>query len=511
MSMMKRYTVLGVNLDVDPVEVPDNYWTETSNMVPVVGKMTRARGYSEIYATPLFGPTFVMFTPQLGDPFWLYANANNVAVIDPSQLHTDITPASLTSPVAENGWSGGNLNGLAVINSVENEPYYWFNGIGTEALPLPGQRASTRYYVMRPFKYHLIGLGVTDPSGDFKDALHWSDAADPGQIPASWVPTPENEAGDNILADENGAIIDGLALRDAFYIYKQDSVYEMTYIGGSAVMRFRKVFGTTGILARNCVVRVKGTHIVLGNGDIYRHDGQNIESIIDGKLRKAFFAAIDDNAFENSFAVYNEPSEEVWFCVPLTGSTRPDLAAVYHVTTGEWGYRAIPDSDFAATGIAGEQQASDTWDDAIGEWNQNTNLWLNNTIARTEDSIVIADSQKNKFYLGNDGVSADGEAYRATVGKLGMAIDDPQREKAIRRVWPRINAPDAATFTIELFNQRDPMSALEQVAKRTFQVGTTGVAVNCNARYLGLRIYCDDLVDWDIAGVDIEYMPRGNF
>jgi hypothetical protein len=511
MPIIKRYTINGVNLDVDPIEVPDNYYTEAANMVPRVGKMNRAKGYAPIYPGALFGATYLLYTPQLGDPFWLYANNLNVAIINAANQHVDVTPASLTEAVSENGWSGGNLNGLAVINSVRNEPYYWFNGIGTEALPLPGQRTSTRYYVMRPFKYHLIGLGVSDPNGDFRDALHWSDAADPGTIPASWVPTPENEAGDNILADENGAIIDGLALRDAFYIYKQDSVYEMTYTGGTAVMRFRKVFGSTGVLTRNCIVRVKGTHIVLGNGDIYRHDGQNIESIIDGKLRDVFFAAIDDTSFENSFAVYNEPSEEIWFCVPTTGNTRPNLALVYHVTTGEFGYRGIPDADFAASGILAEQQEPDDWDTIGGEWNQNTNLWLNNALNRTEDSILIADAQKQQFYLANEGVSADGEPYRVTVGKLGMALDDPLREKAVRRIWPRINAPDAATFTMELFNQRDPMSALEQVSVQQFQVGKYGVACNVNARYLGIRIFSDDLVDWDISGFDIEYMPRGHF
>jgi len=511
MALYKRYSPIGVNLDVDPIELGDDVWTEAGNMVPVPGKMNRAKGYSEIYETPLFPPTFLMGTPQLGVPYWLYAGADNVAVIDESLQHIDITPASLTSSVSENSWSGGNLNGLAVINAVENEPYYWFNGIGATAVALPGQRAGTRYNVMRPFKYHLIGLGVTDPGGTFTDALHWSDAADPGQIPATWVPAPENEAGDNILADEQGAIIDGLALRDAFYIYKQDSVYEMTYTGGNAVMRFRKVFGSTGVLTRNCIVRVKGSHVVLGNGDIYRHDGQNMESIVNGRIRDTFFATIDDAAYENSFVVYNEPSEEVWFCVPTTGETRPNLALVWNVTTNELGYRTIPDLDFAASGILAQQQSPDDWDTITGAWNENTNKWLDNSINRTEDSVVIADAVAQKFYLANDGVSADGEAYRATVGKLGMSLDDPQREKAIRRIWPRINAPDAATFTLELFNQRDARAGLEQVSVSQFSVGTQGVPVNINARYLGMRIYCDDLVDWDISGVDIEYLPRGNF
>ena len=509
--LYKRYSPLGVNLDLRPVEVPDNYWTEAANLVPRPGRMERAKGYGRIYETPLFPPYFLMFSPQLGQSWWLYAGQSNVGVIDPGGIHSDVTPDELTSAVGENNWSGGNLNGIAVFNAVENPPFYWFSTIGAKALPLPGQRANTRYRVMRPFKYHLIGLGVSDAAGDFLDAVHWSDAADPGSVPDSWVPTPENEAGDNILADENGAIIDGLALRDSFFIYKQDSVYEMTYTGGAAVMRFRKVFGTTGVLTRNCVVRVKGTHIVLGNGDIYRHDGQNMESIIDGKLRDTFFATIDDSAFQNSFAVYLEPKEEVWFCVPTTGNTRPNLALVYNITTNEFGYRLIPDTDFAAAGTVGEVQSLEDWESDAQAWDDDVTLWIDQTFNETEDSIIMADAVKQTFFLADSAVSADGEAYRATVGKLGMAIDDPQREKAIRRIWPRITGAQDGVFTMELFNQRAPDSPLEQVAVFDFSPSTDGVAVNVNARYLGMRIYSEDIKDWQIAGFDVEYMPRGKF
>jgi hypothetical protein len=508
---IQRFQPLGVILDIDPVNVPDNYWTETANLVPRPGRMERARGYQEIYPTPLFAPYFVMASPQLGIPWWIYAGFNNVATIDQLGSHSDVTPDVLISPVAENGWSGGNLNGLAVLNAVENEPVYWFDGIGAKCLPLPGQRASTRYRVMRPFKYHLIGLGVTDPGGDFLDAVHWSNAADPGQIPDTWIPAADNEAGDNILADEDGAIIDGMALRDSFFIYKQDSVYEMTYVGGQAVFRFRKVFGSTGVLTRNCIVRVKGSHVVLGNGDIYRHDGQNMESIIDSKLRDVFFSTIDDVTYENSFCVYLEPREEVWFCVPTTGLTRPSLALVWNVTTNEFGYRLIPDADFAASGVVGEQQGPEQWDDDSQAWNEDTSGWLEQTLSNTEDSILIADAVEQKLYLANQGVTADGDGYRATVGKLGMVIGDPQHEKAIRRIWPHINAPAAATFTLELFNQRDPMGPLEQVAVRQFSVGGEGVPVNVNARYLGMRIYSEDSLEWDIAGMDIEYSQQGRF
>ena len=189
---MYRFRANGVNLDLEPVDLPPDVWTAASNMVPRPKGMIRAQGYSEVFATPLFAPYFVMYTPQLGEPYWLYAGLDNVAIITPFGVHTDVTPAGMQT-VTNDEWTGGNLNGIAVINAFTNPAYYWFNGIGATALELPGLRPNARYKVMRPFKYHLIGLGVTDDAGTFFDQVHWSDAADPGQIPSTWVPGPDNE------------------------------------------------------------------------------------------------------------------------------------------------------------------------------------------------------------------------------------------------------------------------------------------------------------------------------
>ena len=509
MGQYIRYNMLGISVDLDPVDLPDDLWSNSNNMVAQPGQMQRALGYIETLPTPLFPPYYIQFSPQLGVPTWVYCGSDNIAQISAAGVHTDITPAGMQT-AEENSWTGGNLNGIAIVNSFENPAYSWKSGQAT-ATELPGLRDSTRYRIMRPFKYHLIGMNLTRPGGEFVDEVHWSDAADPGSVPTTWVGAPDNEAGDNILADESGAIIDGLALRDAFYIYKQDSVYEMTYIGGANVFRFRKVFGTVGVLARNCIARVKGTHIVLGNGDIYRHDGQNMQSIADGTVRRRFFSTIDDESFVNSFVVYLEPQEEVWFCVPTTGNTRPNLALVWNVITERWGYRLIADADFAATGVIPNVDGSEDWDSDQQAWNDDTTRWLDQTLQSTEDSIVIADAVKQKLFLANTSNQADGDGYTSMVERLGLSLGNPQREKAIRRVWPRLNAPEGTQFTLQVFNQRDARGSHQLVATIPFVAGQQGVAVNANARYAGFRIQTEESVFWDISGFDVDYMERGMF
>ena len=101
-----------------------------------------------------------------------------------------------------------------------------------------------------------------------------------------------------------------------------------------------------------------------------------------------------------------------------------------------------------------------------------------------------------------------GAELRPARGDSGI---DAAGGPADSRRYPRLRAPADAQFTLEVFNQRDPMAPQEQVQVRQFYPGNEGVAVNCNARYMGFRIFTDASVDWSISGVDVEYMPQGYF
>ena len=87
--LYKRYTPNGINVDVDGIDLPDDVWTDGLNMVPRVGKMERALGYQPIFPTPLFPPFFLMSTPQLGAPSWIYGGTNELAVINSAGAHSD--------------------------------------------------------------------------------------------------------------------------------------------------------------------------------------------------------------------------------------------------------------------------------------------------------------------------------------------------------------------------------------------------------------------------------------
>jgi len=201
--------------------------------------------------------------------------------------------------------------------------------------------------------------------------------------------------------------------------------------------------------------------------------------------------------------------------VPTTGQTVPNLALVWNVSSDTWGYRVIPATDFAATGIAAPPLGDvEDWDSDPNPWDSDTTAWLDTVFQAIEDSIILAGQDaddNNKLYLGNSGVTHDGQVYNARVAVYGQPITTPRNEKMLRRIWPRINAPVDAEFTLTLFNQRSPMAPLEQVYQTTFFIDPEGVPVTAKVRYMGVVIETQAQVDWDISGFDVEYQERGHF
>jgi hypothetical protein len=118
-------------------------------------------------------------------------------------------------------------------------------------------------------------------------------SADPGSLPQSWTPAPDHDAGDVLLADTAGKIVDGLPLRDVFVVYKEFSTYTISYVAGQYVFSARKLFLTSGIQSNNCITEINGEHWVLTSNDVIKHDGQNYQSVVSNKVRNKLIEGIN--------------------------------------------------------------------------------------------------------------------------------------------------------------------------------------------------------------------------
>ena len=167
---------------------------------------------------------------------------------------------------------------------------------------------------------------------------------------------------------------------------------------------------------------------------------------------------------------------------------------------------------YKAGRVSTDGGALEDWDGDAEAWDADSTSWAGQTLVATQDSVVIADQAGTKLHLLDDGFTAGGIEYPSGIGVYGLDLGDPGAFKAVRRLWPRIDAPQGTVFDIATYRQDSPANPLQSAERRQYVVGGgVGVALNTNARYIGIDLFTDEQVEWTCSGFDVEYEPRGRF
>jgi len=514
----KALQPLGVNYDVPPNLLPDQVYDASFNVIFRDGKPQRCETFQSMYQElQVFPapPLFALFAPQGGEGRWLVGTASGAFGTDGSS-HTDITPVGRLSVVESNQWTGTLLNGLAVATNGENPPFYWDGNLQNPAVNLPDFPAQSCWSI-RAYKNYLVAMNINGSEGRDEQLVLWSDAAPAGLIPDSWTPGPDSDAGNNVLADTVGPILDAMPLRDDLVIYKPRSVYLMSFIGGEAVMSFRKLFGNRGALAKNCVAEFEGKHYVLGDGDCYVHDGQNIVSVAEGRIQEFFFKNIDDSEADNCFVVIDKPNSEVHFCAPALDTVRVGFSLVYSIAQDAWTLRELPLVDHGANGVitAGVVQNPLTYDAATFPYtDQQADRQYNEGSLSTGgvlDGVLFASEVNNALYwLGGDRTDVP-LTQQCALSWSDRSCGSPAMVKRTERVWLHVEAPAGEVFTVRLGGAFEPQAAPLFVTGEVVAGESNFAALAVQGRYLTVNVRYDGAQPFTLRGWELEYIETGEY
>ena len=174
-----------------------------------------------------------------------------------------------------------------MLNAPPNPPYEVVRG-GGAATVIPGWPANTHCFTMTGYKYYLVAGGVYGPGAPLESLVMWSDAAEPGALPTSWTPRPDNDAGDLSMADFAGPILAAHALSDA--LISTSSGVCSRRLGGRAGGdgAARGVSRSAVWCAGRRAVMLEREHVVATAGDLILHDGAQMRSLIEGRFRTLF-------------------------------------------------------------------------------------------------------------------------------------------------------------------------------------------------------------------------------
>jgi hypothetical protein len=509
----------GVIKDLSVHELPPDAWTDASNVRMLDGYAQQFLGHGAAYGAPSVVPYHVL-PVNVGDArYWLYAGAQKIYAVTISggaAVHTNLTRQSAGVDVnytgVPNAWTSTLLSGIPIFNAgnTVDPPQQWDLNPANRMTTLSNWPANTYCKAMRTYKNFLIALNVTKGANNFPFMVKWSSPADPGGVPATWDETDAtNEAGEFDLAESNGRIIDGLQLRDSFMIYKEDSVWRMTFIGGDYVMSFQKVLGVSGALNRNCIVEVDGWHFVLTGSDVVVHDGQSATPILDKQSRRALFQDMDVQAIDRSFVFKNPFLNEVFVCYASAGNSVPNKAMVWNYRDKTVSYRTLPNLNHANYGTV-DQSLSDSWDADTDPWNSDLTLWNGPGFTPNTTRVLMASNDNNLFLLDSSAMF-NGVAPVAYLERRGLGYDNDETRKLVKGIRPRITGNTGETVIIKVGSQED---AYEDPVYESFMY-TIGedLKIDCliDTRYVAIRFETGTALLWRLDSYDVEIEPTGMF
>ena len=496
----------GLIADQPAQELPPNAWTTAQNMRFRDGCAETFLGHAQVFTTPSVTPYFLLPFATSTTRYWLHAGLNSV-FSDDGTTRTNITGTALTATAA-NRFTGGVLNGVAIINSQADAPKYW-GGTSTLAT-LPGWDSTWRAKSVRPFKNFLFALHVTKGATVYPHLVAWSDAAEPGTVPTSWDGgDPTKLAGENDLAETSDWMVDALPLGDALIIYKQRSMYAARFVGGNLVFEFRRLPGTYGMLTQGCAVETPNGHVVLSAGDVVLHNGGEPRSIISGRLRSWLFdTQIDPTNVGRCFVSANPARSEVWICYPEVGQSSCTAALVWNWDTDTWAPRSLPNVTHAATGLLG-YSTSDAWSADSASWDTDSTAWNQDDLASPQARMLMA-SAAPSIYLADSGLAFPGASGTYLLERSGLAFDDPERIKLLRGIVPRVDAPKGTqiqvTFGASMTSEEPP----EWEDPVTYTVGSSYRADSfVSGRFLAVRFSAPAGVRWRIKSWTADVVPGG--
>lgn len=512
---LKQYVISGVNKDLPAAMIADELFTDLVNAEPFGIGVKGSDGIGEVLGTPLFPPRHLDYFSKQGNGYWVYAGDGGCGTTVNGIAHFDISPTLGVTPVFPAGvWTSCQLAMNIIFNNAVDNPWY-YNGGGIMT-PLPGWFANTQAKAVRSFKNHLIALNLTETGVQNENKLAWSDRnAGPLAVPTTWAAATTNQAGSAELVDTVGALEDGIQIRDQFLVFKDHSTYICDYIAGNFVFRFRKFLTTSGILHTNCAAEYLGNAVVLTDGDVVLTNGQQVESLVDKKMKNWLFSQIDATNFDKCFVVSSISRNQVWICIPEAGETEATLALVWDANDNRFGIRELsPKAAYIARGLKSElESTSQDWNTDTDTWDSDTTIWNTTVFSPTDDTLVQCDRVNTKFYEVGKGNTYAGSNIATRIEKRALDLDFPDNIKLVRQLTPRIVGDVGVVVQIQIGYANDDSDVVTWKPAIAYTIGQTQrLNVLAQGKYIAVKAYSEaDQSAWQCLGFDFVFEVKGQY
>ena len=500
----------GLVPDQKPYDVELTQFAAGNNVQFHSGRIGKSYGYVTAQSVS-FQPTHIKGWPVESDDSLLIGSTSRLYRLKNGTV-SDATATAYTGGYSTSPrWQTDQIGTAMLANNGADIPQYMAS-VATKFINLPNWPTLLRTNALRPFLSFLVMVGYTDGSTEYPYTVRWSDEFDATTYPSSYdITLTTNLAGENILGGRFGKLIDSLPLGGNNVIYAETGAHLMQFIGAPLVFAFRELFDDGGIITPGAACVYENRHFVVGRDDIYVHDGSSKQSIIDKRIKEAFFSELGDT---RSVTVTADPeSTEIWVCFAdknTTDTRTANRAWVWNWVNNAWTARDVPNIRAMAIGPDVSSTASATWDGLDTSWDNWSALWsdIGATANARATRLYTAGYLGSKIFAHNESYAADGTPFTAYLESSKIDLDavlqrPTERVLQVVRIVPQIAGVGQVVFKIG--SSKSPQSPVVWKNTKTFNIETDyKVDTRVTGRYLAIRIESASTAgNWQISGFDI--------
>ena len=533
---LQNLGIQGLNTDVPAQALSPENFSDGLNMRPSDGSLQGVYKFPTAFDTNVTGNSArnvlaaTQWTPVGSDNFnlaYLYESSSGVVsfqvsqdVLNPISSASSVTATTNLSLNGRFGFDFFTFNGVIIVNDGINQPIRISNN-GTEASPnyqslylanwfsgaadgsaqegIVANRVTTQR--LASYNNRLVALNL---SGAYlanenlgNSSLAWSTPiTDINTLNGiTWRYSSTNSAGDDILTETSGQLLDAAQLGPYLIVYKDDSVYRYQDSGDPLYLVSELLFDDDGLYSPNCFEDIGGgRHFVLGNYGIYIHDGgPNKQDISQGRIQKDIYDTVNPAHRDRTFTFRNSRDKEVWVCYS---------ALTEHDGTS----RSGTGCNFAYV----YNYSSDTW------YKRTINNLKGITEGEINGQLYIYGFGTGGIFLLSNNLVSDGYARF-----LKQDLGNPNVTKRITAVYPMsTNTFNTTAITSSSLNDTNTVDAQFNLAfanrdnayKRTFDPSVgSGYKKDyrLTGRYFNLEVAMSGTNNPELTGMDLEVTPSG--
>ena len=285
------------------------------------------------------------------------------------------------------------------------------------------------------FAERLMLLNTTESGSPNPSRVRWTIAGPLSYASSDWTGTGSGYVD---LTDTAGLILKGAFIGNELIVYKNDSIFAVTYIGGDSVFRKELRVSGLGLLSQRALIVYRGRHYFLGTDyKLYEYTGLQEPVEVPG-LSDRISTTINPDSEGRCIMILDQDYNEMLIGIPTGTNTQPDTFYRYNFTERNW---SKSNRTFNCVGTHQEYSA-ETYSTYGGTYGSAPTTYGDASGKTSVKVILVADSSGYIYKISRTTVDVNGEAqesYFDTIDITFHNLTDNEQRKPVHYINTLVN------------------------------------------------------------------------